>query len=46
MKNQNKTFNHYLLKGQFQLVFNDNQGCKYLMTILIDKKNLFHGQIT
>ena len=35
-KRSNKKFNHYLLKGQFKLVFNDNQDCKYLITGLID----------
>ena len=28
MKDHNKKFNHYLLKGEFKLVFNDNQDCK------------------
>ena len=31
MKDYNKKFTQYLLKGQFKLVFN-NQDCKYLMT--------------
>ena len=26
MKDHNKKFNHYLLKGQFKLVFNNNHG--------------------
>ena len=36
MKNHNKKFNHCLLKGQFKLVFNNNQDCKYLMTKMIN----------
>ena len=38
MKDHNKKFNHYFLKGQFKLVFNDNQDCKYVMTGVIDNK--------
>ena len=38
MKNHNKKFNQYLLKGQFKLVFNRNQDCKYLMTGMIDNR--------
>ena len=37
MKDHNKKFNHYLLKGEFKLVFNDNQECKYLITGMINK---------
>ena len=36
MKDHNKKINHYLLKGQFKLVFNDNQDCKNLITGMID----------
>ena len=36
MKDQNKKINQYLLKGQFKLVFNNNQDCKYLMTDMIN----------
>ena len=36
MKNHNKKSNQYLLKGQFKIVFN-NQDCKYLMTDMINK---------
>ena len=36
IKDHNKNFNHYLLKGQFKLVFNDNQENKYLTTDMID----------
>ena len=32
MKDHNKKFNQYLLKGQFKLVFENNQDCKYLIT--------------
>ena len=34
VKDYNKKYNKYLLKGQFKLVFN-NQDCKYLMTDMI-----------
>ena len=36
MKDHNKKINHYLLKGEFKLVLNDNQDCKYIMTGMID----------
>ena len=36
MKDHNKNFNQYLLKGQFKLVSNNNQDCKYLMTDMIN----------
>ena len=35
MKEYNKTFTQYLLKGQFKLISN-NQDCKYLMTDMIN----------
>ena len=35
MKDYNKKYNQYFLKGQFKLVFN-NQDCKYLMTDMIN----------
>ena len=35
MIDHNKKFTHYFLKGQFKLVFN-NQDCKYLMTDMIN----------
>ena len=38
MIDHNKKFNHYLLKGEFKLVFNDNQDCKYITTGMIDNK--------
>ena len=40
MKNHNKNFNHYLIKGQFKLVFINNQDCKYIMTA-INKITIF-----
>ena len=36
MKDYNKKFNHYLIKGEFKLVFINNQDCKYVMTHVID----------
>ena len=33
-----KKFNHYPLKVQFKLVFNDNQDFKYVMTGMIDNR--------
>ena len=38
MKDHNKKFNLYLLKGQFKLVLKNNQDCKYLMTDMIDNR--------
>ena len=38
MKDHNKKFFHYLLKGQFKLVFNNNQDCKYIITDMIDSR--------
>ena len=35
MKDHKKEFAQYLLKGQFKLVFKNNQGCKYLITSMI-----------
>ena len=35
MKDYNKKYIHYFLKGQFKLFFND-QDCKYLRTDMID----------
>ena len=37
-KCHNKKFNHYLLKGEFKLVFNSNQDCKHIITGLIDNR--------
>ena len=38
MKDHDKNFDHYLIKGEFKLVFNDNQDCKYLITGMIDNR--------
>ena len=38
MKDHIKKFNHYLIKGDFKLVFSDNQDCKYIMTGMIDNR--------
>ena len=38
MIDHNKKFNHYLIKGQFKLVFNNNQDCTYIMTSMIDNR--------
>ena len=38
MIDHNKKVNHYLLKGQFKLVFNKNQDFKYIMTGMIDNR--------
>ena len=37
MKDHNQIFSHYLTKGQFNLVFKDNQDSKYLITGMINK---------
>ena len=36
MKDHNKNINQNLLKGQFKLVFYNNQDCKYLITGMIN----------
>ena len=41
MKDHNKKINHYLPKGQFKLVFNDNQDYKNLMTDMINIYNKY-----
>ena len=46
IEDHNKKFYHYLLTGEFILVFNGNQDCKYLMTGMIDNITFFHGQVT
>ena len=38
IKDHNKEFNHYLLKGEFKLVINNNQDCKYILTGMIDNR--------
>ena len=39
MIDHNEKFNHYLIKGEFKLVFSNNQDCKYIMTGMIDNKS-------
>ena len=36
MKDHNKLFNQHLLRRQFNIVFNNNQDCNYLMTDMIN----------
>ena len=36
MKDHNKNINLYLLKGEFKLVFKNNQNCNCIMTVMID----------
>ena len=36
MIDHKENFNQNFLKGQFKLVFNNNQDCKYLMTDMIN----------
>ena len=38
MIDHSKKFIHCLLKGQFKLVFNNNQDCKYILTSMIDNR--------
>ena len=38
IKDHNKKVIHYLLKGKFKLVFNNNQGCKNIKTGMIDNR--------
>ena len=38
MIDHNKKFNNYLIRGEFKLVFNDNQDCNFLTTGMIDFK--------
>ena len=38
MIDHNKKFYHSLLKGQFKIVFNNNQDCKYILTGMIDNR--------
>ena len=37
-KDHDKKFNHYVLKGQFKLVFNNDQDCKNIVTGMIDDR--------
>ena len=39
MIDHNKKFNHYLIKGEFKSVFNNNQDFKYIITAMIDNKS-------
>ena len=36
IKDDNKKFNHYPIKGEFKLVFNINQDCKYVLMGMIN----------
>ena len=38
MENHHEKFSHYLIKGEFKLVFKNIQDCKYVMTGMIDNK--------
>ena len=38
MIDHNIKFYHYLLEGQFKLIFNNNQDCKYMLTSMIDNR--------
>ena len=38
MKDHNKKLNHYLLKGEFKVVFINNQDCKFIMTGMNDNR--------
>ena len=38
MKDHSKKLNPYLLKGEFRLVFNNIQNCKYIITGMIDNR--------
>ena len=38
MKDHNKKMNHYLIKGEFKLVSNNNQDCKFITKSMIDNK--------
>ena len=40
MKDHNKKFDHYLIKVEFKLVFNNNQDCKYILTGMIDNRTI------
>ena len=46
MKDHKKKFNHYLLKGELKLVFNDNQDSKFLITGMIDNRTNISCQFT
>ena len=38
IKDHDKIFNHYLIKCEFKLVFNNNQDCKCITTGMIDNR--------
>ena len=38
IKRHIKKFNHYLMKGEFELVFDKNQDCEYIMTGMVDNR--------
>ena len=38
MLDHNKKVYRYLLKGQFKLIFNNNQDCHYMLTSMIDNR--------
>ena len=38
MKDHNKKFNHYLIEGDFKLVFDNNEDCKYIKSSMIDNR--------
>ena len=38
MKGHSKKLNHYLTKGELELIFNNNQDCKYIKTGMIDSR--------
>ena len=40
MKDHNKKPIHYIIKGEFKLVFNNNQDCKYVMTGMIINRTI------
>ena len=46
MNDHDEKFDHYLIKGEFKLVFNNNQNCKYIILPMIDNKTFFLGQFT
>ena len=38
INDHDKKFNHYLIKGEYKLIFNNKQYCKNLMTGMIDNR--------
>ena len=41
----NKKYDYYLIKCQFELVFNDNQYSTYVKSNLFDNETMFSGRI-